>query len=202
MGLTSVRPARQVSMPQPIEPSGSFPRALAGPVGILRPSVANVERTWGEASTRSNLRPEFDAPQVASRPVDRAVNPSGERYLSDGLVSNPVTVNRTDVYSQGNHGARPKTTTESQQMYPAGMEAGSTGVRLVSGASGQSSSPMGVSSHLQPPCPPSRVHVVQSPGTDVQSTGASAQSPVTQDQVAGHKLVRNLSWPVVDPTYS
>ena len=33
MGLTSVRPARQVFMPQPIELSGSFPRALAGPVG-------------------------------------------------------------------------------------------------------------------------------------------------------------------------
>jgi len=32
-GLTSVRPARQVFMPQPIELSGSFPRALAGPVG-------------------------------------------------------------------------------------------------------------------------------------------------------------------------
>jgi len=31
--LTSVRPARQVFMPQPIEPSGSFPMALAGPVG-------------------------------------------------------------------------------------------------------------------------------------------------------------------------
>jgi len=53
---------------------------------------------------------------------------------------------------------------------------------------------MEVSSRLQPPCPPSGMHIVQPPGTDVQSTGASAQSPVTQgDQVVGHKWVRNLS---------
>jgi len=79
-------------------------------------------------------------------------------------------------------------------MGSAGMEAGSTGVRLVSGALGQSSSPMGVSSHPQPPCPPSGVHIVQPPGTDVQSTYASAHSPVTRgDQVVGHKWVRNPS---------
>jgi len=74
------------------------------------------------------------------------------------------------------------------------MEAGSTGVRLVSGASGQSSSPMVVPDHLHPSCLPSGVHVVQPPGTDVQSTCASAQSPVTQgDQVVGHKWVHNPS---------
>jgi len=195
-GLTSVHPARQVFMPQPIKQSGSFPRALAGPVGILCPPVGNMEYIWGEASTRSNLRPEFDASQIASRPVDRAVDQwaSGECYLSNGLVSNSVTVNRTEIYSQGSHGARPKTTMESQLMDSAGMEAGSTGVRLVSGASGQSSSPVEVSSNLQPPCPPSGVHVVHPPRTDVRSTGAPAQSPVTQgDQVVGHKWVRNPS---------
>jgi len=193
-GLTSVRPARQVFMPQPIEPSGRFPGVLAGPVGILRPPVGTVERTWGDASTRSNLRPEFDSSKVASRPRDRAVNPSGERYLSNGLVSNSVSVTRAEIYSQGNHGARPNATVESQQMCPAGMEAGSTGVRLVSGAPGQSSGPMGVSSHLPPPCLPAGMHVIQPAGMDVQSMCASAQSPVTQgDQVVGHKWVHTPS---------
>jgi len=83
----SVRPARQVYMPQPIELSGRFPGALAGPVGILRPPVGTVERSWGDASTCSDLRPEFDMSQVASRPEHRAVDPSGERYLRNGLVS-------------------------------------------------------------------------------------------------------------------
>jgi len=113
-GLTSVRPARQVFMPQPIEQSGRFPGALAGPVGILCPPVGTVERTWGDASTRCNLRTEFDKPQVASRPEDRAVNPSVERYLSNGLVSNPVSVTRAEMYSQGSHGSQPKATLESQ----------------------------------------------------------------------------------------
>jgi len=45
-GLTSVRPARHVFMPQSIEPSGRFPGALAGPVGILRPPVGTIERSW------------------------------------------------------------------------------------------------------------------------------------------------------------
>jgi len=87
-GLTSVHPARQVFMPQSIEPSGRYPGALAGPVGILRPPVGTVDRFWGDASARSNLRPEFDMLQVTSRPQDRAVEPSGQRYLSDGLASN------------------------------------------------------------------------------------------------------------------
>jgi len=108
-GLTSVRRAHQVFVSQRIEPSGSFPRALAGPVGILRPPVGNMERVWGEASARSNLQPEFDASQVASRPEDRAVDlgASGERYLNHGSASGAVAVNRADTYSQDSHGARP-----------------------------------------------------------------------------------------------
>ena len=79
-------------------------------------------------------------------------------------------------------------------MCPAGMETGPTGARLAFGASAQSSSPMGVSSHPPPPCLPSGMHVVQPPGTDVQSMCAIAQSPATQgDQVVGHKWVRNPS---------
>jgi len=94
------------------------------------------------------------------------------------------------MYSQGSHGARPKATLESQQMCPAGMETGSTGVRLAFGASAQSSGSMGVSSHPPPPCPPSGMHVVQPPGTDVQSMCAMAQNPATQgDQVVGHTWV-------------
>ena len=186
-GLTSVRPTRQVFMPQSIEPSGRFPGALAGPVGILHPSVGTVERSWGDASARSNLWPEFDMPQVASRLEDRAVNPSGGCHLSNGLVSNPDLVTRAEMYSQGSHGAQPKATLESQQMCPAGMETGPTGVRPAFGASAQSSSPMGVSSHPPLPCPPSGMHVIQPPGTVVQSMCVTTQSPATQgDQVVGH----------------
>jgi len=151
MGLTSVRPARQVFMPQPIEPSGSFPGVLAGPVGILRPPVRNMEDIWGEASTRSNLLPEFDASQVASKPVDRAVDPgaSSECYLDNGSVSSSVTVTRAETYSQGSHGARPKTTTECQRMGSAGMETGSTGMQPAPGASVPSSRPAEVG-HVMP----------------------------------------------------
>jgi len=127
-GLTSVRSARQVYMPQSIEQSGRFPGALAGPVGILFPPVETVERSWGDASTRSSLRSEFDMSRVASRPEDRAVDPSGPRYLSNGWVSDSVSVTRAEMYSKGSHGARPKATLESQQMCPAGMETGLTGV--------------------------------------------------------------------------
>jgi len=70
------------------------------------------------------------------------------------------------------------------------METGSTGVRPAFGASAQSSSPMGVSSHPPSPCPPIGMHVVQPPGTDVQSMCVTTQSPTTQeDQVVGHKWV-------------
>jgi len=199
-GLTSVRPAHQVFVSQPIEPSGSFLRVLAGPVGILRPPVGNVERVWGEASARSNLQPEFDASQVASRPEDRAVDTraSGERYLNHGSASGAVVVNRADTYSQESHGARPKKTMESQQMDPAGMETGLTGMQPVPGASVPSSGPAEVG-HVMPgdlrqPCLPSEAHIVHPPGMDVQSMGAPAPCPVAQgDQVVGHKWVRNPS---------
>jgi len=143
MGLISAHPARQVFMPQSIEQSGRFPGVLAGPVGILCPPVGTIERSWGDASARSNLRPEFDMSQVASRPEDRAVDPSGPHHLSHSLVSDSVSVTRAEMYSQGSHGARPKATLESQQICPAGMETGPTGVRPAFGASAQSSSSMG-----------------------------------------------------------
>ena len=66
-----------------------------------------------------------------------------------------VSVTRAEMYSQGSHGARPKATLESQQMCPAGMETGPTGVQPAFGASAQSSSPMGVSSPLPQPIEPS-----------------------------------------------
>jgi len=127
-GLTSVHPARQVFMPRSIEQSGRFPGALAGPVGILRPPVGTVEGAREDASARSDLRSGFDTSQVASRPPDRTVDPSGLRYLSNGLVSDSVSVTRAEMYSQGSHGARPKATSESQQMCPAGMGTCPTGV--------------------------------------------------------------------------
>jgi len=163
-------------------------------VGILCPPVGTVERSWGDASARSNLRPEFDMLQVVSRPQDRAVDLSGPHYLSNGLVSDSVSVTRAEMHSQGSHEARPKATAESQQMCPAGMETGPTGVRLAFGASAQSSSPMGVSSHLPQPCPPSGMHVVQSPGTSAQSMCVTTQSPAMQgDQVGGDKWARTPS---------
>jgi len=127
-----------------------------------------VENGWGEASTRSNFQPGFDALQVASRSEDTAVNPgvTGECYLANGSASNSVTVNtcRTDAYSQGSHGATPKGTMEPQQMNPAGMETGPTGMQLVPGASVPSSRPAGVGhvkpGDLQQPCPPSEAHTV------------------------------------------
>jgi len=190
-GLTSVHPAHQVFMPRSIEQSGRFLGALAGPVEILRPQVGTIEGAWGDASAHSDLRPGFDMSQVASRPPDRAVDPSGPCYLSNGLVSDSVSVTRAEMYSRGSHGARPKAILESQQMCPAGIETGPTGVQPAFGASAQSSSPMGVSSHLPQPCPPSRMHVVQNPGMHVQSMCIKTQSPATQgDQVGGHKSAR------------
>jgi len=92
------------------------------------------------------------------------------------------------MYSQGSHGARPKATLESQQICPAGMETGPTVVQPAFGDSAQSSSPMGVSSHVPRPCPPSGMHVVQPPGTNMQSMCVTTQSPATQgDRVVGHK---------------
>jgi len=131
MGLTSVHPCtRQVFVSQPIEPSGSFPRALAGLVGTRHPRLGNMKKIWGESSAHSNLQSEFDVSQVANWPEDRAVDPgaSGKCYLNNGSASDSVAVTRADTYTQGNHGVRPKTTIESQQMDPAGMETGSTGL--------------------------------------------------------------------------
>jgi len=191
MGLTSVLPARQVFMSQPIEPSGSFPRVLAGLVGTPHPQLRNMEKIWGESSTRSNLQSEFDVSHVASRPEDRAVEPKafGECYLNNGSVSGSVAVNRADTYSQGNHGERPKTTN------PAGMETGSAGLLPIPGASVQSSGPMEVG-HVMPgdlrqPCPPSGSHIIHPPRMDVQSTGAPAPYPVAQgNQVVGHQSIK------------
>jgi len=159
-----------------------------------------MEIIWGEASTRSNLQPEFDASQVASRPVDRAVNPgtSGERYLDNGSVGSSVTVNRAETYSQGSHGARPKTTMESQQMDSAGMETGTTGMQPAPGASVPSSRPAEVGhvmpGNLQQPCLSSEVHNLHPPRMDVQPVGAQAPCPVIQgDQVVSHKWVCNPS---------
>ena len=164
--------------------------------GIVRPPVGNIENIWGEASTRSNLRPGFDASQVASRPTDRAVDPgaSGERYLGNGSVSNPVTINNTDVYSQRSHGVQPKTTLEPRRMDPAAVGAGVTEMQPVLGAYGHSSSPMEVPGSIQPLCPPSSAQVIHQLGMDVQSSCAPTQGPVTQgDQGIGHKWVQNPS---------
>jgi len=84
VGLTSVGPTRQAFVSQSVELPGSFPRAWPGP-GIRRAEFGNFETIWGDSSARS-LRPEFDRSQVASRPVDKAVElgAPGECYLSDG----------------------------------------------------------------------------------------------------------------------
>jgi len=123
VGLTSVRPARQVfvSQSQFVELSGSFPRDS---LGTLRPEFGNLETIWGDSVARSNVPPEFDRPQVASGPDDRAVEPvsSGERYQSHGQRGHPAAVERAVSFAPGNHGERPETTVK---MDSATVEAGS-----------------------------------------------------------------------------
>ena len=58
-GSMAIRPARPFGMPQVVGQPGRFPGALAGPRGILRPSAGNMRDNWGEASTRSMIRPGF-----------------------------------------------------------------------------------------------------------------------------------------------
>jgi len=172
-GLTSVRPARQVFVSQSVEPSGSFPRARVG-LGTLRPEVGNLETIWGDLSTRSNLQPEVDRSQVASRPEDRALEPvaSGERYQSHGQGGNSVAVWQADSFSQGGHGTRPRTSVEPRQMDSAGAEAGSVGLLPGPGASVLSSGSMKVGyvvpCNLRQSCPPSEVHAYPPPRMDVQ----------------------------------
>ena len=103
----AIRPAHPLGMPHLVGQPERFPGALAGPRGILRPSAGNVQDIWGEASTRSMLRPGFDASHSVSRSTDRAVDPgaSGARYLDHGLASDSVLVNVSGVNSPRSHGA-------------------------------------------------------------------------------------------------
>jgi len=136
VGLTSVRPARQVFLPQPVDPRGSTPRAWPGP-GTRRAELGNLETIWRDSSARSNLRPEFDRSQVASRPMDRVVElgTSGEPYPSNGLGMDPTPVRRSDALPQyGYGGVMPNATAEARQMYSPGVEAGLVGLPPIQGA--------------------------------------------------------------------
>jgi len=66
VGLTSVRPARQVfvSQSQLVEPSGSLPRARDS-LGTLRPEFGNVGTNWGDQVAHSDVPPEFNSRQWA-----------------------------------------------------------------------------------------------------------------------------------------
>jgi len=59
VGLTSVHPARQVFLLQPVDPRGSTPRAWPGP-SARRAELGNLENIWRDSSARSDLRSEFD----------------------------------------------------------------------------------------------------------------------------------------------
>jgi len=56
VGLTSVRPARQVfvSQPQFVEPSGSFPR-VRDSLGTLRPEFGNLGTNWSDSVARDSV---------------------------------------------------------------------------------------------------------------------------------------------------
>ena len=131
------------------------------------------------------------------------------RYLATGSASGSVAVNRADRYSQGSHGARPKTTIESQQMDPAGKETGSTGMQHIPGASVPSSGPMEVG-HVMPgdlrqPCPPSESHIVH-------PLGWMCSQLVLRHRVLSHEQTKwwatsgyvtlAVSLACLDPTYS
>ena len=149
-GLTSVRPVRQVFVSQSVEPTGSFPRARDS-LGTLRPEFGNLETIWGDLATRSNLQPEVDRSQVASRPEDRAVEPvsSGTRYQSHGQRGNPATRSRAGSFiCPGSHGEGPETTVMYRQTDSAIAEAG---LLPRPGASHPSSVPVEVGYEV--PCP-------------------------------------------------
>jgi len=121
-GLTSVRPVRPAVVSQSVEPSGSFPRALAGSVSP-HAMLGNFEAIWGNVSTCSSSQSEFDRGQVASRQTERAVGPGapGEHYLSHSQGVDSAAVVRPDVVSNGGYGARPKTTGLARQTESAWM---------------------------------------------------------------------------------
>jgi len=124
-----VHPARQVFIPQPVDPRGSTPRAWPGP-GARLAELGTMETIWGDSSARSSLRPEFDRSQVASRPVDTAVEPgaTGERYQGPSQGIGPTTVWRSDALPSNGYGVMPNATVEDRQMYSAGAEAGPVGL--------------------------------------------------------------------------
>ena len=158
-----------------------------------------MEKHWGESSARSNLQPEFDASQVVGRSEDRTVDPaaSGERYHGPGW--NSVPVGRPETNFQGGLGARSKTTAESQQTRPTGMETGSVGLPpVVQGApvsiSGRTEVGHTASVDLQQPCLSSGPHPGHPQRMEMQPTGAMAPCPVTQgNHIAGHQWARSPS---------
>jgi len=96
VGLTSMRPVRQVFVSQPsqsVEPSGSFPTARDS-LGTLRPEFGNARTDWGDCVARSDVPPEFNGVPVVNGLGDRAVYPvpPGEHYQSRGPEGNPAAV--------------------------------------------------------------------------------------------------------------
>jgi len=196
-GLMAIRPARPFGMPHLVGQPERFPEALAGPRGILRLSAGNVQSIWGEASTRSMLRPGFDASYSVSRSTDRAADPgaSGERYLDHGLAGDSVLVNVNGIHSPRSHGAGLNGTLEARQVDSAGAGTSSTGMRLVAGAYVQGPGPLGVPGSLPLPCPSTNAQTIQASGRDVQSpVCTSVQSPDMQgDQGVDAQWVHNAS---------
>jgi len=168
-GLMAIRPVRLFGMPHLVGQPERFTGALAGPRGILRPSAGNVQSIWGEASTRSMLRPGFDASYSVSRSTDRAADPgaSGERYLDHGLAGDSVLVNVSGVHSPRSHGAGLNRTLEARHVDAAGAGTDSTGMRLVAGAYMQAPDPLGVPGSLQLPCPSTTAQTIQQSGRNV-----------------------------------
>jgi len=188
--LTSVRPARQVSVSQSqlLEPSGSLPRARDS-LGTLHPEFGNVGKNWGDQVTRSDVPPKFNRPPVVNRLGDRAVYPvsSGECYQSRGREGNPATVEWAVTFAPEGHDEGPVITVQYRQMDPAIAEAG---LMPRPGAPRPSSIPVEIG--LEPPCslrqtcPPSVVHTYPPQRVDVPLRGALASHPVILgDQIVG-----------------
>jgi len=197
-GLTSVRPARQVFIPQPVETRGSTPRAWPGP-GARCTELGTMETIWGDSSARSSLRPEFDRSQVASRPVDRAVDlgATGERYLSHGQGIGPGTVWRSDALPPNGYGMMRNATAEARQMYSAGAETGLVGLPPNPGVPvpGPHALEVGyeIPHDLRQPNEPSGALTHPTSGVDVQPRGTVVPCPVIPEDLTVRPWVRDPS---------
>jgi len=205
VGLTSMRPVRQVFVSQPsqsVEPSGGFPRARDS-LGTLRPEIGNGRTDWGDRVARSDVPPEVNGVPVVNGLGERAVYlvPPGECYQSRGPEGNPVVVERAVTFAPEYRDDGTGITVQYRPIVPAAAEAG--GVRHP-GAHHPSSVPVGIGSeppylprqpagggfeapcNLRQVCLPSAVHACPPQRVDVPAGSVLVPQTVVQgDPVVG-----------------